>query len=241
MIASLKFRVLNKAVLIPAAVGVVSFGAGYLLGRRNKTVELRPTDTHEVPPIKVNRNTTIIPAKVVPPKVVIDEQDFIERKIKEKEVVVEKIELVKRDPLPIELVTRSVFDTKIDDPNWVIEDELVNRTPHEPYIISRDEFFAEENEYNQLSYTYYAGDDVLADQEEKPIYNANEVAGKLKFGHGSGDLDVVYIRNDKRREEYEIIRDPGLYSVEVQGLEAEQQEEALEVRHSNNRRFRANE
>jgi hypothetical protein len=71
------------------------------------------------------------------------------------------------------------------------------------------------------------------DEDEKPIYNHEQQTGQLKFGHGSGDPNVVYIRNDKRQSEYEVVHDPGLYSVEVLGLEIEHNTRTQDLRHAN--------
>ncbi len=87
--------------------------------------------------------------------------------------------------------------------------------------------------------TYYAGDNIMNnDEEESPMYNHDGITGPLRFGHGSDDPNVVYIRNDKRKVEYEILYDPGLYSEEVLGLEIENNQRAKDIKHSNNRRFR---
>ena len=42
----------------------------------------------------------------------------------------------------------------------------------------------------------------------------------MKFGHGSDDPLVVYIRNHQNKAEYEILRESGSFQVEVMGLDA---------------------
>ncbi len=64
------------------------------------------------------------------------------------------------------------------------------------------------------------------------------MTGPLLFGHGSGDPNVVHIRNDSRKSEYEILYDPGLYSQDVLGLEIEDNQRVKGIEHSKNRQFR---
>jgi len=104
---------------------------------------------------------------------------------------------------------------------WDEETELSGRSPEEPYIIHRDEYFAQESGNTQKTLTYYAGDEILVDESDTPIYNYTVVVGELRFGHGSEDPNIVYIRNEKLNGEYEVIRDSGHYSVEVLGAELE--------------------
>lgn len=111
-----------------------------------------------------------------------------------------------------------------NDDTWDYEAEVASRTKTAPYVIHRDEWFTNESGYPQHTFTYYNGDDILVDDNEKfpqPIYRHDKVVGEIKdkFGHGSGDRSVVYVRNDDLGAEYEIILLESLYSVEVQGMD----------------------
>lgn len=138
-----------------------------------------------------------------------------------------------------EVVTHSIFAGNDDEWNYAVE--IRKRNTKEPCVIHKDEFFTDEKGYAQSTLTYYSGDDILVDEDDTPIYNHADVTGPLLFGHGSGDSNVVYIRNDKRKAEYEILRDPGLYSVEVLGLSIEKNDRVKELKHSKNMRFRQTE
>lgn len=105
--------------------------------------------------------------------------------------------------------------------NWDYEEEKEKRSMDKPYILHQDEYFSKETEYSQSTLTYYSGDDILVDEQEVPIYNYKAVVGDLQFGHGSDDPNVVYVRNDKLSGEYEVIKDSGLYEIEVLGNEYE--------------------
>jgi hypothetical protein len=143
--------------------------------------------------------------------------------------------LEEEPPHPIEAVAQSIFAGPSDD--WDYEEELKHRTTSAPYVLHRDEFYADEMGYEQTTMTYYKGDNVMANQDDTPVYNHHMVVGPLLFGHGSGDPNVFHVRNDKRKEEYEIIMDDGHFSVEVLGLEMEHEQEE-DLRHAGPPKFR---
>lgn len=117
-------------------------------------------------------------------------------------------------------------------PNWLVESgwnqEAENAfregNPGRPYVISQLEYSSNESGCLQESLTYYAGDMVLvSDREEAPMYGYTKTIGIAleRFGHGSGDADIVYVRNEERDCEYEIKREDGHYTIEVLGAEEE--------------------
>lgn len=113
---------------------------------------------------------------------------------------------------------RNVFS----DPNFELDEEKKHRSPGRPYVISHDEYFASEEEYDNISLTYYEEDDTLVDERDSPINEVDKVVGDealARFGHGSKDKNVVYIRNEKLEIDYEITRSNGSYVVEVLGLD----------------------
>lgn len=108
-----------------------------------------------------------------------------------------------------------------DDDEWVYEDELSTRTPDEPYVIHKDEFISNETDYDQRTVTYYQGDDIMANEADVPMYSFNTMMGDLKWGHGSGDPGVVYIRNEKLEMEWEVLLHTGFFEIEVLGNDIE--------------------
>lgn len=124
------------------------------------------------------------------------------------------------------------------DSDWDYESELSTRSPNAPYVIHADEFIGDEMGYKQTTVTYYAGDDIMADVDDTPIYGHRQMMGDLKFGHGSKDPNVVYIRSEPLRMEWEVLRHAGKFGEEVLGLQAEEEMED-EIRHSHPvRKFR---
>ena len=100
------------------------------------------------------------------------------------------------------------------------EEEILNRSSLTPYIISKEEFLQAETDFPQSTLTYYAGDDILSDEKDGTIDDAEFVVGTSnlqRFGHGSDDGNVVYIRNENLKMDFEIIHSEGKYAVEVQG------------------------
>ena len=101
------------------------------------------------------------------------------------------------------------------------EAEMRNRTEEMPYVITAEEFGQNEKDYNQVTVTYYAEDDVLADEKDEVIDDMDGVIGEPnlgKFGYGSGDRNVVYVRNDRLGLDVEVVRHTGKYAEIVLGF-----------------------
>lgn len=140
--------------------------------------------------------------------------------------------------VPIEVTETSTSNVFVD--GRAIEDfdyatEVAQRSPDEPYVITHDEFMQNENGWENQSLTYYNGDDVLVDDQQMPIPDIEGVvdsANLSKFGHGSRDPNVVYVRNERLETDFEITARAGSFGEEVAGVN--------ELRHSAPlRRFRA--
>lgn len=79
-----------------------------------------------------------------------------------------------------------------------------------PYVISPEEF-DEIDEYEAISLTLYA-DGVLADDQGNIIDDVEETVGKDSLNHfGEYEDDSVFVRNDERRCDYEILADALTY------------------------------
>ena len=134
--------------------------------------------------------------------------DFIEKS----GVNTEDLEIV-TDPL-------DEYDTQSDDPDDVIyvendsydiqkkAQELQN-SDADPYIIKEEDFNNDSNEglYNQMSYSWYAGDNTLSDDTNTPFVNEDNYAnivGTNFRDHISEEEPIIYVRNEQRMEEYEI-------------------------------------
>lgn len=90
-----------------------------------------------------------------------------------------------------------------------VNKEEKKETPMEkaPYVISPDEY-GDRDDYTQISLIYYAGDEVLADEEDEPVDDIDDIVGGDFAEHfGEYEDDSVFIRNDRRKCDYEILKD----------------------------------
>ena len=80
-----------------------------------------------------------------------------------------------------------------------------------PYVISPEQF-GENEDYERISLTYYA-DQVLADENDEMIEDVEEMVGFESLNHfGEYEDDSVFVRNDAKKCDYEILLDQKLYS-----------------------------
>ena len=250
--------IFSNKVVQTASVGVASFAAGgvlgYLIGKRRATTEEELTETSSFVYETLDEEDQTVTYEVTELSDVFDSEDeqppTIEIPSSEEDEDISEpsnertIEWMGPDPRddppqPEEYVDISnVFDVAGDD-DWDPEEELAKRDKDEPYIITADEFLSNDTGFVQTTLTYYSKDRVVTDDEDTPLYNYHAVLGSdnLKFGHGSGNQDIVYIRNVKRRGEYEVIEFDGHYAQEKLGFEEEQALDQ-ELRHAEPRRFR---
>lgn len=83
--------------------------------------------------------------------------------------------------------------------------------PEEPYVITYDEFSEIGTNYTELS--YYDEDDILVDEEDKVIDIESSIGRDClsKFGTGTDDEDMVYVKNPRTGIYYEVTRLFGSY------------------------------
>jgi hypothetical protein len=144
-----------------------------------------------------------------------------------------------RPPVPIINATRPETTHRTEEAEkdkydgWNYPYELSQRNWRAAHIIHQDEFFSnEEDAFQQTSYMYYVGDDKLVDTDETVLNNRVNLVGKdalEKFGHGTDDSNIVYVRNPQLELDIEIIRHSGKYAVEVLGLEEEEDDDDEET------------
>lgn len=99
----------------------------------------------------------------------------------------------------------------------------------EPYVISKEEYDAGELDHTPAVLTYFSGDETLAEEDGSaiPVHMVDKTVGEdnlLRFGHGSEDDNIVYVRNPRLEIDYEITRSPGKYSREVAGFDEDDEE-----------------
>lgn len=127
-------------------------------------------------------------------------------------------------------------------PEWNYPEELAKRTEDKPYIVSKDEHLEGDAGYEPITLTFYEEDRVLADQQDMPVPDINEFVGVEnvdRFGYGSEDPTVVYIRNDRLEMDFEILKHEGSFSRDVLGLDDEG--DGPHLSHGSRRAFRRGE
>ena len=94
------------------------------------------------------------------------------------------------------------------------EEPVINNThfeKEEAYIIAPEEF-GEFEDYEKISLTYYS-DDILADENDDPVDEFEDIVGEDFPDHfGEYEDDSVFIRNDRLKSDYEILYDSRKYS-----------------------------
>lgn len=117
-------------------------------------------------------------------------------------------------------VDKNVFEPDTEYTGWNIERELASRTPDQPYVISKQEFLEGALDYQQPTITWFDGDEVLVDEQSVPTDVAETIGvyNLERFGHGSGDNNIVYVRNEKLELDFEVLRSDGKFAQQVYGF-----------------------
>lgn len=89
--------------------------------------------------------------------------------------------------------------------NWDYELRKRERRTARTYVLHRDEFYANELEFDQISLTYYSLDNVMLDEDDQYIEDYSAMIGDLQFGIGSPDPAIFYVRNHDTKTEYEVL------------------------------------
>lgn len=90
----------------------------------------------------------------------------------------------------------------------VTDEEYVN---DKPYVISPEDF-GEYEDYDTISLTYYK-DKVLTDELNEIVEDIEETVGEESLNHfGEYEDDSVFVRNDSKRCDYEILLVDQFYS-----------------------------
>ena len=98
-----------------------------------------------------------------------------------------------------------------------VDDGGVSDKQTKPYVIPPEQF-GDNEEHEQISLTYYA-DGVLADENDEVIEDVEDAVGIDSLNHfGEYEDDSVFVRNDARKCDYEILLDQRTYSEVVEDM-----------------------
>lgn len=134
----------------------------------------------------------------------IPKTPVVTTKVAEKESISEYAKRV-QNGAPMDY-SKTVVPPKDDKPEETVQSET---TGDVPYVISPDEF-DELDGYTPISLTYFA-DGVLSDENGVIIDDVEEIVGDGLNHFGEYEEDAVYVRNDAKRCDYEILKDERKY------------------------------
>lgn len=211
--------VFNVAVL--AGTALAGFAVGFYVGStRNKGV----TDASGDEEVRLDELTTDIFGIYAEPD---SDGETTPDDISEQEPLI----MVNGRPADNDVVHSNIFEA--DNGEWDMNKELLARgsEPRLPHVIHVEEWVENSSGFDQVELVYYEGDDVLADEDGVVIHPTSPVVGQsLPFGHGSRDLNIVYIRNPKLEGEYCVYRDRGTYAEKVLGYATAEEDAPRKVR-----------
>jgi len=113
------------------------------------------------------------------------------------------------------------------NPDVITEEEMEDgalfgeRSADAPYVISFQEFMDEREEFEKISIEYYEADNTLADDRELIITDVEGTIGRAnlsRFGQGSQDPAIVYIRNESLGADFEVAHNHKGYAEIVLGV-----------------------
>lgn len=119
-------------------------------------------------------------------------------------------------------IGKNIFtDVDVDE---AFDPAAQERDPAFPYIITYEEFREGAEDYNQVTLTYYEVDGVLTDDRDDVVENEDDMVGEenlTKFGVGSQDHSIVYVRNERLELDMCIEKSRNSYATHVAGLSLE--------------------
>ena len=132
------------------------------------------------------------------------------------------VEKAEQEKAPVTEVPKSSLAQAIDickKEGYDMNVDECGRDMSKPYVI-RPEEFGQFDDYKQVSLSYYEKDKVLTDELDNPIEDVDMTVGLDSLTHfGQYEDDSVYVRNDERMTDYEILLDiRGYWELVAKGL-----------------------
>ena len=119
--------------------------------------------------------------------------------------------MVEEEKKDCEEIIKKCGYTNYSDVAANMEEEEMDDT-REPYVIMPDQF-SEYADYDTISLTYYADGILASDDTDEIIEDIDDVVGEDSLNHfGEFEDDSVYVRNDERKCDYEILRNNRTYA-----------------------------
>lgn len=123
---------------------------------------------------------------------------------------IENVEIISAEGVPIVTTFENAPNVLLNE--WNKMKETKEDKKDEPYTISPEEF-GDDADYEKICLTYYTEDSVLTDDQDEVIEDVAGLVGlKSLDSFGEYEDDIVYVRNDKLKCDYEIAADNRKYS-----------------------------
>lgn len=91
----------------------------------------------------------------------------------------------------------------------------------DPYLITQEDYLDNIDGYDQIALTYFSADDTLCDTDDDILDQENLGVAELMLEFARTGDDAIYIRDEKKCIEYEILWDDAAYQVAVLGQNPE--------------------
>lgn len=182
--------------------------ASYFVTRKYLAEKFEAQAQEDIQDVKRHYN---VPTKPETPEAALEQfvpQDDISSKAKD---VVEKI---------LEDNSYALVVDNVEDTTWDYKTEIANRDADIPYVIHYDEFMENEHQHEQVTLTYYETNQVLVDDKDEPLNDMDIVGVEnlTRFGYGSNDENVVYIRNETIGIDIELVYSGLDFARDILGL-----------------------
>jgi len=204
-------------------IGVaVGFGIGMKILEKRISAKYNKISEETIQEMRDHYNKKIVAAK---PKPDLDEAI---QPTKNEEILIEEryspeeLQAIEETNAKFPPEPSNIFENQEDnDDQWDYSQELKTRSSDRPYIIHIDEFNQNDPEHEQTELTYYDEDGVVVDSRDQPVQNVHQTLGLdnlQRFGHGSGNPYLVYIRNEELSLDIEVNKAEGSFTEMIQGI-----------------------
>jgi hypothetical protein len=195
--------------------GAIGFGAGYFFAKKRLETKYEKIAKDEIAEMRIY---FLHQQKATEARLKAPITEVVEYLGYKKAEEAEKVEETPAIEEPVE----NAFETKPTDGfvwDYKVEKDRRAANPGKPYVVHLDEYG--EEGYDTVCYTFYDEDEILANERDEVIDNVDELVGLenlQRFGQGTGNVNIVLIRNEALTMDIEIARANGSYAADVHGF-----------------------
>jgi gas vesicle protein len=221
---------LNGTILLVGGI-VIGASVGYFVAKRRleaKYAQMAEDEIDTIRDLYFEKTKKLEKFQAEKPAL----EEVVSKYTSEEQTVIDEVaeaeqeELEAEEETEPEIVRKNIFHTpspfEFPGWDWDTERELRDETHGQvPYVLHRDEYFHNDKAWDQMSLTYFEGDDTLVDDQDTPVDDQDAMVGLgnlTKFGHGSGDPNTVYVRNEELQLEMEIVHSDDKFSEQRRGI-----------------------